>query len=124
MPATRHNVVMTTPDGAFVDRVSFNADGLVPAVAQDASSGQVLMLAWMDRDAVAETLRTGSATYYSRSRGRRWVKGETSGNTQKVLAMALDCDGDTILLTVDQAGPACHTGTRTCFTDRAIEVTT
>ena len=123
MPATRHNVVMTTPDAAFVDRVSFNADGLVPAVAQDASTGQVLMLAWMDREAVTETLSTGAATYFSRSRGRRWVKGETSGNTQKVLAMALDCDGDTLLLTVEQTGPACHTGTATCFTDRAIEVT-
>lgn len=119
----RHNVVMTTPDTGFVDRVSFNDDGLVPAVAQDASSGEVLMLAWMDRDAVAETLRTGAATYYSRSRGQRWVKGETSGNTQKVLAVALDCDGDTVLLTVEQTGPACHTGTATCFTDRTVEVT-
>lgn len=97
------------------DDVSFNADGLVPAIAQCSRTGQVLMMAWMNRQALEETLESGRVTYFSRSRQALWRKGETSGNTQKLLRMMLDCDGDTLLLEVDQQGPACHTGAETCF---------
>jgi phosphoribosyl-AMP cyclohydrolase len=97
--------------------------GLVPAVVRERDSGDVLMLAWMDDEALHRTLTTGLATYYSRSRRRLWVKGETSGHVQRVVAVALDCDGDTLLVTVDQEGPACHTGTRTCFDGRDLPVT-
>lgn len=96
-------------------RLKRTADGLVPAVVQDASSGAVLMLAWMNDDALALTLETRRATYYSRSRQQLWVKGETSGHTQHVREVRLDCDGDTLLLQVDQIGPACHTNAPTCF---------
>jgi phosphoribosyl-AMP cyclohydrolase len=89
--------------------------GLLPAVAQDAQTGQVLMLAWMNREAYDETLRTGQAVYYSRSRGKLWRKGEESGHVQEVVAVYLDCDADTILLRVRQTGPACHEGYPTCF---------
>lgn len=102
-------------DAAIADRLKRTADGLVPVVAQDAATGAVLMLAWMDDEALARTLATRRATYWSRSRSAYWVKGETSGHTQSVRSVRLDCDGDTILLTVDQNGPACHTGTTTCF---------
>lgn len=95
--------------------IRYNADGLVPVVAQDADTGEVLMLAWMDAEAVRRTLATMRATYWSRSRQEYWVKGETSGHTQEVVSMAVDCDGDTLLLTVRQTGAACHTGNRTCF---------
>jgi phosphoribosyl-AMP cyclohydrolase len=101
------------PDVA--DRLQRNASGLVPAVVQQYDTGEVLMLAWMDDRALALTLSTGRATYFSRSRGTLWVKGETSGHHQYVRSVALDCDGDTLLVTVDQVGPACHTGERTCF---------
>jgi phosphoribosyl-AMP cyclohydrolase len=97
-----------------------NADGLVPAIAQQHDTGEVLMLAWMDDEALRRTLATGRATYWSRSRSEYWVKGESSGNAQRVVSVALDCDGDTLLVRVDQTGPACHTGTRTCFTDRIL----
>ncbi|MFN8126888.1 MAG: phosphoribosyl-AMP cyclohydrolase [Candidatus Nanopelagicales bacterium] len=107
---------------ALLAGVSFDSRGLVPAIAQDADSGAVLMMAWMDRDALIATVTTGSATYFSRSRNRQWVKGEESGNRQTVRSLALDCDGDTILLSVDQTGPACHTGTATCFTGRDVVV--
>jgi phosphoribosyl-AMP cyclohydrolase / phosphoribosyl-ATP pyrophosphohydrolase len=93
----------------------FDDKGLAPAIVQDAGTGQVLMLAWMDREAWEATLRTGLATFFSRSRNQQWVKGATSGNTQAVKAVSLDCDGDAILLRVDPAGPACHTGARSCF---------
>lgn len=93
----------------------FNADGLIPAIAQDHATGEVLMLAWMDAEAVERTRATGKATYWSRSRREYWVKGETSGNTQHVVSIALDCDQDAILLQVDQHGAACHTGERSCF---------
>lgn len=96
-------------------RLRRNADGLVPAIAQDATTGEVLMLAWMDDEALALTLATRRATYWSRSRRSLWVKGETSGHTQAVREVRLDCDGDTVLLRVDQTGGACHTGDRTCF---------
>lgn len=102
-------------DPSIAARLKRNPDGLVPAVTQDAASGEVLMLAWMDDEALARTLATRRATYWSRSRGEYWVKGETSGHVQHVRRVALDCDADTILLVVDQTGAACHTGTHTCF---------
>ena len=88
---------------------------ILPAIAQDAKTGEVLMLAYMNRTAYEETLATGRAVYYSRSRERLWRKGETSGHTQRLVECQVDCDGDTILLSVDQTGVACHTGARTCF---------
>ncbi|QUL80377.1 phosphoribosyl-AMP cyclohydrolase [Brevibacterium sp. SMBL_HHYL_HB1] len=97
-----------------------NADGLVPVIVQEATTREVLMLAWMDVEAVERTLATGRATYWSRSRGEYWVKGETSGHVQHVRSLSLDCDADTLLLLVDQTGPACHTNTPTCFTGRTI----
>ena len=105
---------MDEPSG-YPEEVRFNEAGLVPAVAQAYDSGEVLMMAWMSREALAETLRTGRACYWSRSRGRLWRKGETSGHIQMVRECRIDCDGDTILLLVDQTGAACHTGTRSCF---------
>lgn len=95
--------------------VRFDADGLVPAIAQQHDSREVLMLAWMDAEALRRTLATGAATYWSRSRQQYWVKGETSGNTQQVREVRVDCDGDALLILVDQQGPACHTGLRSCF---------
>lgn len=95
--------------------ISFNADGLVPAIAQQYDTGEVLMMAWMNRDAVAETLATGRVCYWSRSRKGLWRKGETSGQQQRLKEFLIDCDGDTILVKVDQDGVACHTGRRTCF---------
>ena len=95
--------------------LTFDRDGLVAAIAQQHDSGEVLMLAWMNRDSVAETLRTGQACYWSRSRNKLWRKGEESGHTQRLVDMRVDCDGDAILLLVDQKGVACHTGTHNCF---------
>ena len=95
--------------------VTYNADGLVPAIAQDADTREVLMMAWMNEEALRRTLTTGRATYWSRSRQEFWVKGETSGHHQSVVDVALDCDGDTVLLRVDQTGAACHNGTTSCF---------
>ena len=100
---------------ALVAAVTFNADGLVPAIAQDAENGQVLMMAWMNEDSLRETLATGRACYWSRSRQAFWRKGDTSGHHQLVLDLAVDCDGDTLLLSVRQEGAACHTGERSCF---------
>lgn len=88
---------------------------LIPAIAQDVSSGEVLMLAYMNRESLAITVATGRATYWSRSRNELWEKGATSGHTQKVISISLDCDGDALLLSVEQTGTACHTGQRTCF---------
>jgi len=93
----------------------FNGDGLVPVIAQQHDTGEVLMMAWMNADAVAETLRTGRVCYYSRSRQALWRKGESSGQTQTLVDFRIDCDGDTVLLQVDQRGVACHTGRRNCF---------
>ncbi len=98
-----------------LERVRFDERGLVPAIAQQHGTGEVLMLAWMDAEALRRTLETRRATYWSRSRQQYWVKGETSGHAQHVREVRLDCDGDTVLLTVDQTGAACHTGDRTCF---------
>ena len=95
--------------------ISFNADGLVPAIAQQFDTGEVLMMAWMNREAVEETLATGRVCYWSRSRKGLWRKGETSGQQQRLKEFLIDCDGDTILVKVDQDGVACHTGRRTCF---------
>lgn len=106
---------MNVLDPQLSQRLRRNADGLVPAVVQDATSGAVLMLAWMNDDALAATLSTGRGTYWSRSRGELWIKGATSGNTQQVQQVRLDCDGDTLLVLVEQTGPACHTGELTCF---------
>lgn len=102
-------------DPAIAARLKRNEAGLVAAVAQERGSGDVLMMAWMDDEALARTLATRKATYYSRSRQQYWVKGETSGHTQYVHEVRLDCDGDTLLLIVDQEGAACHTGTHTCW---------
>lgn len=96
-------------------RLRRNADGLVCAVVQQRGTGEVLMVAWMDDEALHRTLTTGRATYFSRSRGELWVKGETSGNVQRVHEVRLDCDGDAVLVVVDQTGPACHTGIHSCF---------
>ena len=106
---------MSTLDPSIAKRLKRNADGLLAAVAQERGTGAVLMVAWMDDDALARTLETREATYYSRSRGEQWVKGATSGHTQKVHSVRLDCDGDTVLLEVEQTGGACHTGDHTCF---------
>ena len=95
--------------------ISFNAAGLVPAIAQDAETGRVLMMAWMNAEAFEQTRASGFAHYYSRSRQQQWKKGESSGHVQEVLAMYLDCDGDTILLKIKQTGPACHTNRPSCF---------
>ena len=100
---------------AFINSVSFNADGLVPAIAQSAATGAVLMLAWMNRDTLERTLQTGEVTYWSRSRGEVWRKGAASGHLQHLVEAWVDCDGDTLLLKVDQIGPACHTGAPSCF---------
>ncbi|MFD4460914.1 phosphoribosyl-AMP cyclohydrolase [Nocardia sp. NPDC058480] len=102
-------------DPAIAARLKRTEDGLIAAVAQEKATGDVLMMAWMDDEALARTLETRQATYYSRSRQQYWVKGETSGHTQYVHEVRLDCDGDTLLLIVDQEGAACHTGTHTCF---------
>lgn len=104
---------MSAPD--FLQTITFNADGLVPAIAQQHDTGEVLMMAWMNADAVRETLASGRVCYWSRSRQALWRKGETSGQVQALMEMRVDCDGDTLLLQVDQTGAACHTGTRSCF---------
>ena len=104
-----------TLDPEIAARLKRNESGLIAAVAQERATGDVLMMAWMDDEALARTLATRRGTYFSRSRGEYWVKGETSGHTQYVHEVRLDCDGDTVLLVVDQQGAACHTGTHTCF---------
>ena len=106
---------MTSLDADVAARLKRSPDGLVPAVVQQHDSGEVLMLGWMDDEALARTLTSGRATYWSRSRQEYWVKGDTSGHVQWVKEVRLDCDGDTLLLQVDQEGVACHTGDRTCF---------
>jgi phosphoribosyl-AMP cyclohydrolase len=104
-----------TLDASIASRLKRDANGLFSAVVQERSTGQVLMVAWMDDDALARTLKTREATYFSRSRGAQWIKGATSGHTQHVHSVRLDCDGDTVLLEVDQVGAACHTGDHSCF---------
>lgn len=111
---------MSAPQGSrWLDEVAWDAQGLVPAIAQDAASGEVLMFAWMNREALALTAETGHAVYWSRSRGRLWHKGEESGHAQKVLELRVDCDKDVVLLKIEQIGGiACHTGRRSCFFNR------
>ncbi len=99
----------------FLARIAFDANGLVPAIAQQHDTGEVLMMAWMNRDAVQETLQTGRVCYWSRSRNGLWRKGETSGQVQRLVELRIDCDNDCLLLLVDQVGVACHTGRRSCF---------
>ncbi len=111
---------MTHPDPSPLDpalaaRLKRSAEGLVPAIVQQHDTGEVLMLGWMDDEALHRTLTTGRSTFWSRSRQEYWVKGETSGHRQHVVEVRLDCDGDTLLVKVDQEGAACHTGDRTCF---------
>ncbi|MEX0760486.1 MAG: phosphoribosyl-AMP cyclohydrolase [Tistlia sp.] len=105
---------MTEPD-SLLSEIRFDARGLVPAIAQQHDSGEVLMMAWMNADSIRATLAEGRACYWSRSRGALWRKGETSGHVQRLVELRLDCDGDTLLLLVEQSGPACHTGRRSCF---------
>jgi phosphoribosyl-AMP cyclohydrolase len=97
------------------NRLKYDANGLIPAVAQDAETGEVLMMAWMNAEAVARTLETGRVTYWSRSRQAFWIKGETSGHVQDLVEMRIDCDSDCLLLLIRQTGPACHTNRRSCF---------
>ena len=103
-----------------LDRLIFNGNGLIPAVIQDDESDEVLMVAWMDREAARRTMTSGRVTFWSRSRKEYWRKGDTSGHRQYVRSVASDCDDDTLLVRVVQLGAACHTGTRSCFTDRQL----
>jgi len=100
---------------SFYDKLKFNAEGLIPAIIQDAANGRVLMMAWMNRASIEDTLKTGKTHFWSRSRKKYWMKGEESGHTQTVKDIAFDCDGDTLLIQVDQTGAACHEGYRSCF---------
>jgi phosphoribosyl-AMP cyclohydrolase len=104
-----------TAADALLAALKLDANGLIPAVAQQHSTGEILMLAWMNRAAIEATLATGQVTYYSRERQKLWRKGETSGHTQRLVELRLDCDGDALVVLVDQTGPACHTNRRTCF---------
>ncbi|MDI2126235.1 phosphoribosyl-AMP cyclohydrolase [Yinghuangia seranimata] len=113
----------TDLDPAVAARLKRDEHGLVAAVAQQYDTGEVLMVGWMDDEALHRTLTTGRCTYWSRSRKEYWVKGDTSGHTQRVVSVALDCDGDAVLVKVDQAGAACHTGDRTCFDADQLAVT-
>lgn len=106
------------PLDELIDRLPYNDDGLIPAIAQQHDTREVLMMAWMNAAAIRETLDTGRVCYWSRSRQAYWRKGESSGQIQQLKNMSFDCDGDTILLEVDQLGPACHTGRRSCFYNR------
>jgi phosphoribosyl-AMP cyclohydrolase len=105
----------TQPSLPLIEAIAFDAEGLIPAVAQQHDTGEVLMVAWMNREAILETLATGRVCYFSRSRKRMWRKGETSGQEQRLVDLRLDCDGDALLVLVDQKGVACHTGRRSCF---------
>jgi phosphoribosyl-AMP cyclohydrolase len=125
MAADRQNRAMPGPSNlapALAARLKRDPAGLVAAVVQQYDTGEVLMVGWMDDEALHRTLSTGRATYWSRSRQEYWIKGETSGNFQQVKSVALDCDGDALLVKVDQVGVACHTGDRTCFDAGVLEV--
>ena len=111
-----------TTNDAWLDQVAWDEDGLVPTIAQDDHSGRILMFAWMNREALARTVATGDAVYFSRSRGKLWRKGEASGHTQRVREIRLDCDNDVVLLKIEQAGGiACHTGRPSCFFQRLVD---
>jgi len=103
------------------ENLRYNDRGLVPAIAQDAASGEVLMMAWMNAEAVARTLETGRVTYWSRTRAAFWIKGETSGHVQELVSLRVDCDRDCLLMQVRQTGPACHTGRRSCFYTEVVD---
>ncbi|HEX6337974.1 MAG TPA: phosphoribosyl-AMP cyclohydrolase [Jiangellaceae bacterium] len=120
MKPDRHNGLMPGLDPALAANLKRDSHGLVAAIVQQFDTGEVLMLGWMNDEALHRTLTTGRATYWSRSRQEYWVKGETSGHRQWVREVRLDCDGDALLVKVDQEGPACHTGTRTCFDYRLL----
>ena len=119
---------ITIPVGAdpetAIGQLTFDSQGLLPAIVQQWDSREVLMLGWMDAEAVRRTMTEGRVTYWSRSRQEYWRKGDTSGHVQFVRALAYDCDGDTLLVEVDQHGAACHTGTRSCFDGRSLDVVT
>ena len=106
---------MSAPESFSISTLVLNEAGLIPAIAQDATSGEVLMMAWMNAEAVDRTLETGRVTYWSRSRQAFWVKGESSGHVQELVDLRVDCDRDCILVLVNQTGPACHTNRRSCF---------
>lgn len=108
-------LILPATGAAAADAIRWNADGLAPAIVQDAAGGAVLMMAWMNAESLRLTLARGEAVFWSRSRGELWHKGATSGNVQRVVELRLDCDGDTLLLLVEPAGPACHTGAESCF---------
>ncbi len=105
---------------SFYDKLKFDANGLIPAIIQEHKTGRVVMMAWMNRASIADTIKTGKTHFWSRSRQKYWMKGEESGNTQTVKDLAFDCDGDTLLIQVEQNGPACHEGYNSCFF-RSIE---
>lgn len=100
---------------SFYEKLKFNSEGLIPAIIQDATNGRVLMMAWMNRNSLEDTIKTGKTHFWSRSRQKYWMKGEESGHTQTVKDIAFDCDGDTLLIQVEQVGAACHEGYRSCF---------
>lgn len=106
---------MMCGDMSFYDKLKFNEDGLVPAIIQEAGTGRVLMMAWMNRASIESTIKTGKTHFWSRSRKKFWMKGEESGHTQTVRDLAFDCDGDTLLIQVEQVGSACHEGFKSCF---------
>ncbi|MCP3668914.1 MAG: phosphoribosyl-AMP cyclohydrolase [Gammaproteobacteria bacterium] len=111
----KFEIGQSLPWAEVIETLPFNADGLLPAIAQQHDTGEVLMMAWMNREAMDETISTGRVCYFSRSRQKLWRKGESSGQVQMLKDMRFDCDGDTVLLVVDQTGPACHSGRRNCF---------
>ncbi len=114
MQATTDFAQTLTP-ADFLTRITFSPDGLVPAIVQDAATREVLMMAWMNAESLRRTMALGETVFWSRSRGEYWHKGATSGHTQRVVEIRLDCDGDTLLILVEPAGPACHTGAVSCF---------
>ena len=113
--------LLELPVEEVLSRVSFDSAGLVPVIAQDVASGRVLMLAWMDEAALRSTIATRRGTYFSRSRQEQWIKGETSGHIQLVKQLQVDCDGDAVLILVEQVGPACHSGAESCFDTGAAQ---
>jgi len=115
------NRAMNSPLNEFFETLRFNSEGLIVAIAQDESTKKVLMQAWMNKQAIEKTIQSGKVTYYSRSRKALWTKGETSGNTQELVRISSDCDGDSLLVLVRQTGPACHTNSESCF-DAAISL--
>ncbi len=114
---------MTLPEADIASQLKYDGDGLIPAIVQDMNTRQVLMMAWMNAEAFNQTRATGEAVFWSRSRGEIWHKGATSGNVQRVVEMRVDCDADTLLLLVEPAGPACHTGATSCFYRTVQELT-